>query len=119
MMIDIFIILVIVVIIVFFWQLRQMAEVSRIYVNKECQKQHVQLLAIAQDSARPSLGGNTGFTWKAKYLFEFSTNGIDKHQGHILMLGTRVQKIEWPVFPEPEWQQAPDAKGQIGRCPNR
>ncbi|WP_299490648.1 DUF3301 domain-containing protein [uncultured Shewanella sp.] len=119
MMIDIFIILILIIVIIFFWQLRQMAEVSRIYVNKECQKQQVQLLAIAQDSARPSLGGNTGFTWKARYLFEFSTNGIDKHQGNIWLLGTRIQKIEWPVFPEPEWQGAPDAKGQIGRCPNR
>ncbi|MCL1126677.1 DUF3301 domain-containing protein [Shewanella surugensis] len=119
MIMDIFIILALVVIIVFFWQLRQMAEVSRVYVNQECQRQQVQLLAIAQHSARPSLGGHSGFTWKASYLFEFSTNGIDKYQGNIWMLGTKIQKIEWPVFPEPQWQDAPNPKGNIGSCSNR
>ncbi|ABL99335.1 DUF3301 domain-containing protein [Shewanella amazonensis] len=114
MMTDLLLLLGVALIAAFFWQLRQMAEIARMFAEKEAKRQNVQLLAIAQLSAKPTLGASTGIGWKASYLFEFSTDGINQYRGHIHMLGKKIQKIEWPIFPEPEWHQAPTARGSLG-----
>ncbi|WP_299787615.1 DUF3301 domain-containing protein [uncultured Shewanella sp.] len=114
MMSDFLLIVLLVVIAAFFWQLRQMAELSRIFAGRECQKQKVQLLAIAMESARPSIGGSSGLTWKAKYILEFSTDGLNQFRAHIWMHGKKIQKVQWPIFPEPEWSEAPEARGSVG-----
>ena len=115
MMTDLLMILVLFVIVGFFWQLRQMAEHSKHFVENECIKQNVQLLAIAQESAKPCFGGHSGISWKTKYFFEFSTDGLNQYRGYLWMIDKKIQKIEWPIFPEPEWQQAPLArKGNCG-----
>ncbi|MCG9696132.1 DUF3301 domain-containing protein [Shewanella sp. Isolate11] len=116
MMTDFLLIAALVVIIAFFWQLRQMAEISRRFANSECRKQKVQLLAIAMESARPSIGGSSGLTWKAKFLMEFSTDGINQYQANFWMHGKKVERIQWPIFPEPEWLEAPQTSGTIGGC---
>ncbi|AZQ09822.1 DUF3301 domain-containing protein [Shewanella khirikhana] len=114
MMTDLLLLLGVALVAAFFWQLRQMAELARLFAEKECKRQKVQLLAVAQLSARPTLGASTGIGWKATYLFEFSTDGINQYPGHIQMLGKKIQKIEWPIFPEPEWHEAPTARGSLG-----
>ncbi|WP_065188667.1 DUF3301 domain-containing protein [Shewanella woodyi] len=114
MMTDFLFFAAVIVIAAFFWQLRQMAELSRIFANRECLKQKVQLLAVAMESARPSIGGSSGLTWKAKYLLEFSTDGINQYKAHIWMHGKTIQKVQWPIFPEPEWHEAPEARGSVG-----
>lgn len=113
-MTDLLFFIAVILIAAFFWQLRQMAELSRIFANKECQKQKVQLVAIAMEKARPCIGGSSGLTWKTKYLLEFSTDGINQYQAHILMHGKKIHHIQWPIFPEPEWFDAPEAKGSVG-----
>ena len=114
MMTDFLLIAVLVIIAAFFWQLRQMAELSRVFATSECKKQRVQLLAIAMESARPSVGGNSGLTWKAKFLLEFSTDGINQYKASIWMHGKKITKIQWPIFPEPEWLEAPESTGKFG-----
>ncbi len=114
MMTDFLMIAALVVIIAFFWQLRQIAELSRPFARSECRKQRVQLLSIAMESARPSIGGSSGLTWRTKFLMEFSTDGINQYKANIWMHGKRVEKIKWPIFPEPEWHEAPEASGTIG-----
>ncbi|WP_394128743.1 DUF3301 domain-containing protein [Shewanella maritima] len=116
MMSDFLIIVALVVIGAFFWQLRQMAETSRVFAEQACNKQKVQLLSIAMINARPSIGGHTGLCWKAQFMFEFSTDGLNQYQAHIGMHGKKIQKINWPIFPEPEWHDAPMAKGKFGGC---
>ncbi len=116
MMSDFILIVAVVVVAAFFWQLRQMAEISRRYAEKSCAGQKVQLLAIAMESAKPSIGGTTGLCWRAKFMFEFSTDGINQYRGHINMRGKKIEKINWPIFPEPEWMDAPMAKGKFGGC---
>ncbi|GGQ34553.1 DUF3301 domain-containing protein [Shewanella litoralis] len=116
MMSDFLLIVALVVVGAFFWQLRQMAELSRRVAEQSCKKQNVQMLAIAMESARPSIGGSTGICWKATFMFEFSTDGINQYRGHIMMHGNRVTKIQWPIFPEPEWMDAPMASGKFGGC---
>ncbi|MCL1073593.1 DUF3301 domain-containing protein [Shewanella dokdonensis] len=113
MMTDFLLMAGVVVIAAFFWQLRQMAEICRQFAEREVQRQRVQLLSVAMASARPSLGG-AGLGWKASFQFEFSTDGINQFKGHIHMLGKRIQKIEWPIFPEPDWSQAPTNRGKVG-----
>ena len=120
MMTDFLLIAVLVIIAAFFWQLRQMAELSRVFATSECKKQRVQLLAIAMESARPSVGGNSGLTWKAKFLLEFSTDGINQYKASIWMHGKKITKIQWPIFPEPEWLEAPESTGKFsGGCGSR
>ncbi|MDF0534479.1 DUF3301 domain-containing protein [Shewanella yunxiaonensis] len=115
MMTDFLMMAGLVVIAAFFWQLRQMAEICRQFAEREVKRQRVQLLSVAMNSARPCLGAGLG--WKANFQFEFSTDGINQYKGHILMIGKRIQKIEWPIFPEPEWEQAPTSRGKVsGGC---
>ncbi|QIR14959.1 DUF3301 domain-containing protein [Shewanella aestuarii] len=116
MMSDFLLIVALVVVAAFFWQLRQMAELSRMVAEQACNKQKVQLLAVAMESARPSIGGHTGLCWRAKFMFEFSTDGMNQYKAHINMHGKRVSKIDWPIFPEPEWTDAPTARGKFGGC---
>lgn len=116
MMTDFLLIVALVVVAAFFWQLRQMAELSRMVAEQACNKQKVQLLAVAMESARPSIGGHTGLCWRAKFMFEFSTDGMNQYKAHINMHGKRVSKINWPIFPEPEWMDAPTARGKFGGC---
>lgn len=114
MMTDLLIILALLVIAAFFWQLRYMAEQSRRFAERECRKQKVQLLAIAMESAKPSLGGHAGLCWQARYQFEFSTDGLNQYRAHIVIRGKTITKIEWPIFPEPLWDEAPQARGAVG-----
>ena len=116
MMSDFLLIALLVIIATYFWQLRNMAELCKIVAEKACKKQNVQLLSTAMESARPWLGGNSGLSWKATYIFEFSTNGINQFQGSIKMMGNKVTKIDWPIFPEPEWFEAPKSQGRFGSC---
>ncbi|MGB0894490.1 MAG: DUF3301 domain-containing protein [Parashewanella sp.] len=116
MMIDLLLILTIFLIAAFFWQLRQMAEVSRKFAESEAKKQNVQVLSVAMISARPSIGGHTGLCWKAKFGLEFSTDGINRYQAEFVMVHNRIQSMDWPVFPEPEWGDVPLSKGKIGGC---
>ncbi|MBM7073031.1 DUF3301 domain-containing protein [Shewanella sp. OPT22] len=116
MMTDLLLILGIALIAAFFWQLRQMAETSRRFSERESAKQRVQLLSVAMSSARPSLGGSTGLCWKATFLLEFSTDGINRYQAEFVMLHNRIISIDWPVFPEPDWMEAPASRGKIGGC---
>ncbi|MCL1143323.1 DUF3301 domain-containing protein [Shewanella gaetbuli] len=119
MMSDFLIMAALVVVAAFFWQLRTMAELSRVMAEQACRKQNVQLLAVAMESASPSLGGHTGLCWKAKFMFEFSTDGINQYRAHIFMQGKTVKKIDWPIFPEPEWMDAPKSQGKFGGCGSR
>ncbi|QSX31061.1 MULTISPECIES: DUF3301 domain-containing protein [Shewanella] len=116
MMTDLLLILGLLLLAAFFWQLRQMAEISRLFAEKECRRQRVQLLDIAMLNARPTLGGDTGICWKSRFIFDFSTDGLNQFQGQIHMIGKRITKIEWPIFPEPEWSEAPNATGRFGGC---
>jgi len=64
MMSDFLIFVALIVVGAFFWQLRQMAELSRTVVEQSCKKQNVQLLAIAMESARPILVARQAFVGK-------------------------------------------------------
>ncbi len=115
-MTDLLLILFIFLIAAFFWQLRQMAETSRKFAERETSRQRVQLLSVAMATARPSIGGATGLCWKAKFVIEFSTDGINQLRSDFVMHHNRIHSINWPVFPEPEWEHAPESKGKIGGC---
>ncbi len=115
-MADLLIILALIAVAALFWQLRQMAEIAKQFAIRECARQNVQMVSVAQENARPALGGTTGIGWKADYQFEFSTDGINNYVGTINMHGTRITKISWPIFPEPEWQSAPQAGRKFGGC---
>ncbi|NKF50231.1 DUF3301 domain-containing protein [Shewanella sp. WXL01] len=116
MMSDFLIIVAVVVIAAFFWQLRQMAELSKAYAEQSCGKQRVQFVSIAMLNASPSIGGQTGLCWNAKFMFEFSTDGENLFKAHIDMKGKTIKKVSWPIFPEPDWQSAPMARGKFGGC---
>lgn len=119
-MIDLLLIFALAILAAFFWQLRQMAEISKKFIERECLKQNVQFIAIAQESAKPHIGGHSGLSWKNKYMFEFSTDGLNQFKGELWMQGKKITKITWPIFPEPEWQHAPQFKnnscGNSSRC---
>ena len=116
MMSDLLIVAALIAVAAYFWQLRQMAELSRTFVEQACKRQNVQLLSVAMESAKPSLGGHAGFCWNAKFLFEFSTDGLNQHNGYIFMHGKKVRNIDWPIFPEPDWMDAPLSKGKFSSC---
>jgi len=52
MMSDLLLIIALIVVAAFFWQLRQMAELSRIFAEKECCRQKVQPISWSYMDAR-------------------------------------------------------------------
>lgn len=107
---DVVLLMVLVFVGLWFWQLRQMAEASERHAKRACNSQNLQLLAVALQRARPAFGGNSGLSWRGSYLFEFSTDGVNRLQATMTLHGQTLLGIDWPVFPEPEWQHAPESK---------
>ncbi len=97
-----------------FWQLRQISEAAAIAAQRLCQQRRLQLLNSARVHSRIGKITHGGLGWRTRYQLEFSTDGLNTLQATLIFSGHRLQDIQMPLYPEPEWQQAPTAQGRIG-----
>ncbi len=98
----------------FFWQLRRISELAQFHAQRACQQRRLQLLNVARSKARLGRVPGSGIGWHCEYQCEFSTDGLNQLTARIEMLGHRLKAVHMPLYPEPEWQQAPTAQGRIG-----
>ncbi|QIZ77402.1 DUF3301 domain-containing protein [Ferrimonas lipolytica] len=101
-----------------FWQLRQISEGAELHARRLCNQRRLQMLSVARIKARIGKVPGSGLGWNSEYHIEFSTNGINTLTAVMLFSGKKLRDVKMPLYPEPEWQQAPDSKGRVsmGGC---
>ncbi|TKB49587.1 DUF3301 domain-containing protein [Ferrimonas aestuarii] len=99
-----------------FWQLRQVAEFAEFHSKRECDRRRLQWVSTARTKARLGFIPGQGLGWRTEFQCEFSTDGINRLHSTLLFSGKKLSDVKMPLYPEPEWQQAPQAKGRIGGC---
>ncbi|GAA5190540.1 DUF3301 domain-containing protein [Ferrimonas gelatinilytica] len=102
------------VIAMLFWQLRQISEAAGFHAQRLCQQRRLQLLNVARVKARLGKIPGHGLGWRTEYQVEFSTDGLNSLTAKMAFLGPRLNEATLPLYPEPEWQQAPANRGRIG-----
>ncbi len=48
---------------------------------------------VALQGLRPQRGASGRLTWRRSYAFDYSRDGVGRHQGFIIMLGNRVEAV--------------------------
>ncbi|TKB49732.1 DUF3301 domain-containing protein [Ferrimonas sediminicola] len=99
-----------------FWQLRQISEIAEFHAKRVCQKRRLQWISTARVQARLGFIAGQGLGWNTRYQCEFSTDGMNRLYAVLVMNGRKLKDVEMPLYPEPEWQEAPESKGRIGGC---
>ncbi len=71
--------------------------------RQACSSLNLQLLddTVAQVRLRPARGPGGVMCWRREFRFEFSSNGTDRRQGNVALLGRRVEmlRLELPDGP--------------------
>ncbi|MDV5171730.1 DUF3301 domain-containing protein [Photobacterium rosenbergii] len=78
-----------------FWQQRRQTELANYFINQRCEHLGLQLLNTARGEHRLR-DRNGRWGWHTIYLFEFSADGQDAYQGHIVMKGFHPLTIHVP-----------------------
>ncbi|WP_028117278.1 DUF3301 domain-containing protein [Ferrimonas senticii] len=96
-----------------FWQLRPISEGATLHAYRLCQQRRLQFLNVARTKARLGKVAGSGLGWHCEYQLEFSTDGINHLKATLHFSGRKLTDIKMPLYPEPDWQQAPSAQGRI------
>ncbi len=62
------------------------------FARRECEKQGVQLLDQTVQRIRLSMSRDNGHQWRIwrEYRFEYSEDGVNRHEGKLVILGYRL-----------------------------
>ncbi len=77
---------------------RKLAESARRFVEGYCEEHTIQFISIAKIKSRIVFDKKRGFSWKNRYLFEFSGDRESRYEGTLVVLGTKVKSIDVPVY---------------------
>ncbi|MGF1684266.1 DUF3301 domain-containing protein [Photobacterium makurazakiensis] len=84
-----------------FWQQRRQTELAQQFINLRCERLGLQLLNTARGSHKlRDKDGN--WCWHTLYWFEFSADGQDAYQGHVVMKGFRPVAFNVPPHRMPD-----------------
>ena len=84
-----------------FWQQRRQTEIAQRFIEQRCQHLGLQLLNVARgEHVFKDDEGRIG--WRTRYYFEFSADGQDNYQGHILMKRLHPFRFHVPPHRMPE-----------------
>ncbi|PSW12605.1 DUF3301 domain-containing protein [Photobacterium sanctipauli] len=78
-----------------FWQQRRQTELAQLFITQRCERLGLQLLSIARGSHKVK-DQHGRWYWHTVYWFEFSADGHDAYQGHIIMKGFRPLAFNVP-----------------------
>ncbi|MGF1688010.1 DUF3301 domain-containing protein [Photobacterium japonica] len=79
-----------------FWQQRRQTELAQAFIHQRCEQLGLQLLNTARGAHQwRDLQGR--WYWHTLYWFEFSADGVDAYQGHVIMRGFRP--ASWHIPP--------------------
>lgn len=84
-----------------YWQQRRQTEFAQRFIEQRCEHLGLQLLSIAR-GAHKMKDQQGRWHWHTVYVFEFSVNGADAYQGHVVMEGFRPSQFQVPPHRMPE-----------------
>ena len=76
-----------------YWYSSQQAKTYAVkFARQECKKESVQLLDQTVQQIKLSMSRDTDDRWRVwrEYRFEYSVDGINRHEGRLVMLGQRL-----------------------------
>lgn len=80
-----------------FWRLRGIAEHIIAFSKNYCEKNNLQFISLARQSTKLTVFKGK-LDWKITYLLEFSSNGEDAYNGHLVSIGKQVASIDLPAY---------------------
>ncbi|GAB3022062.1 DUF3301 domain-containing protein [Bowmanella dokdonensis] len=80
-----------------FWRIRAISEQAAAYLERYCQQQGLQFIALARIKTRP-VANRGKLDWHSEFNFEFSGNGEDSYQGRLIMTGLKVTETVLPPY---------------------
>lgn len=97
---ELLLIAVLLFIIWYWWQTMQCKEIARQAGSQTCRKNDVQFLDDTVEFKKAWLRRNESgrLQWCRLFFFEFSSDGAQRYQGRIIMLGKRVQEVEMDAY---------------------
>jgi len=95
---NVYILLIIGIIVWYFVHMRKVAESAKRFAVQHCQKEQLQLIAIARLSNKLRFTKRLGFYFETEYIFEFSGDGHSKYQGTITLAGYKLKSIDTPAY---------------------
>lgn len=84
--------------------MRAAAETATHYGRRACEEAGVQWLdhTVMLEGLRPRRAPDGWVRLLRRYRFDFSTDGRDRHRGHLELLGDRLQWLRMPPLPVAE-----------------
>ena len=95
---NIYYLLIVALIFWYFIYLRKVSEFARSYINKYCEKESLQFIAVARRSSRLSFSKRQGIHWVSIFDFEFSGDGDSQYQGALTLKGYKLDTINIPTY---------------------
>ena len=92
---DLFFILGMVLLVTSLWKLRQQSELAKSMIEQHCKKLNLQVLSFSRSHFNFKLGADF---LQASFIFEFSSDGAERYQGRITMLGHKVREVEMDAY---------------------
>ena len=84
-----------------YWYTAQQAKTfAVVFAKRECDKHDVQLLDQTVQQQKLSLSRNHAHQWRfwREYRFEYSSDGINRYQGRLVILGHRLLRSQLENF---------------------
>ncbi len=78
-----------------FWRIRAISETTYRYLTQYCSTHNLQLLSVSRARTRFSFKYGQP-DWHSFFNFEFSSNGEDKYNGQVELVGLRVIRTDVP-----------------------
>lgn len=94
--------LLLVVLLVFYWWHAQgIRQIALATCRAYCKQRQLQLLDDTVSVSRLWFKRDEGGRWRGwrLFIFEFTSNGTERHRGWLVMLGERVENIEHEPYP--------------------
>ena len=79
-----------------YWYTAQQAKTfAVVYARRECEKHGVQLLDQTVQQIKLSMSRNAQSRWQfwREYRFDYSTDGVNRYEGRLVMLGHRLLRL--------------------------
>lgn len=82
----------------YFFYLRKVAELARKHIQKYCNKENLQFIALARTSSKIRFTRRDGPHFLSQFVFEFSGDGEASYQGTISLRGYKLDNIDLPAY---------------------
>ncbi|MBU2879637.1 MULTISPECIES: DUF3301 domain-containing protein [Alteromonadaceae] len=94
---DILVLFIIAAIAFQFWRIRGISEQAKVYLEKYCEINGLQLISIARSKTKV-IFHKAKLDWYTEFSFEFSSTGEERYLGLLKMRGVSVDDVNVPAY---------------------